>query len=574
MGKGRNHNNSSQNRGNRNSNSNKGGNSNHQNRNSNQQDRNAQNTDGITSSADGSNNSRRGKGSIMCNDPSWYLQNPSMASDMANFAWTTPQGSPMRMHNWVVESAHPLANIPKWHANPGILGLEVLPTFGLSIDADSSLNIAMHNIYTDVRYRNSGGKVYDAPDLFMYHLAIASLFSMMIWIQRTYAFTRLYTQKNDYMPHAYFAINHLDVTTFESNFATFHGKILLRLAKLQKFYVPTSMKLFDRMLFLFRDIYTEGTSLKDQQYMFVPAGFLKLGYDEDGATALKYVFIRDGEYLSMDAMFAIWDDMLAALNSESDIHTMSGDIERAFQGATFRLDPNFAIDYSVNPIFSIEVLEQIKNARCVGGDYYQEDIVQDESKGWIICRPLSRHTFPSTSGNARYAAGATTRALADNIILTTGTDAVGSALTMSNSRLSVMSYQHDILQNDDSGLVTQDYLITGTEIPYRFIVADYTVDTNRARLLVFDEYEYTMNLIDQSSGADVYKWLKRVADLSCFKYHPATLLFVTELNNSSYSYDVSGVAVNYDVDNFQIVTEEDLRNVHSVAIASLLGLWS
>lgn len=89
------------------------------------------------------------------NDVSWYAKNQQMLTDAASFSYNSPLGNPVPYKDLLSEVPNTVVNDG---AVPGVAALQFIPCIGISTNSISPANIAANNIYSYVRYMNSGAK--------------------------------------------------------------------------------------------------------------------------------------------------------------------------------------------------------------------------------------------------------------------------------------------------------------------------------------------------------------------------------------------------------------------------------
>lgn len=120
------------------------------------------------------------------NDPSWYAFNPSLLRDVANLPFSYPLG-----YTWdlTAKAPNPFTNSDNQFIThdltvPGVMQLQIAPTFGDCKSPTDALNIADVSLFNFVRHATSGSSRYEAPDLGMYLLALDSAYRITLgWLE-------------------------------------------------------------------------------------------------------------------------------------------------------------------------------------------------------------------------------------------------------------------------------------------------------------------------------------------------------------------------------------------------------
>lgn len=290
------------------------------------------------------------------NDPQWYFKSSDLLRDVASFSFEKPLGTTVLSGN----------NVSAWNSIAGVMGVTLVPTVGISKDAQSPINLAAQNIYTRVRYKNSGAANYDAPDLMMYYVGMSSLYSVWNWAKRIYGYASEYKATNYYKAWAYAALDNVDLTNIVMNLANFRSYLNMAADRISAFVVPSVFSYMTRQSWLYSNIYKDSDTTKAQEYMFVPGLF----YTFDEMTSPKgsqLVAINVNANVSnikwnVNSIAGLIDTMINNLQYSSDIGNMSGDTLKEFGESRFVLS-HFEPDYKCEAVYNREVLTQFENMK-------------------------------------------------------------------------------------------------------------------------------------------------------------------------------------------------------------------
>lgn len=409
------------------------------------------------------------------NDPKWYATDEALLRDAASypFSWAT---GPVINHSPV--------DLSHWNSSPvqagqitlnnstagGLASFYLLPSVGCSVDKDSPINIASFSLFSFVRHANSGNSNYDAVDLMQYVLAMSSVYSYINFCQRLYGLAFTFSQRNSYIPDVFFASVGIDYNDIRSNLANFRLGLNILINQAASFAVPNTIPLLVRQSFVYTGLYSEGTSIKDQMYMYNPAGFWCFTYDSDQAGLCKLLPFyckvaadaKDvSKYYSVGSIH--WRDnaalrgyqflldygtfLMKNLVNNQDFKIMSGDITKAFGQNTIKL-ASIPEVYQVLPEFNIGVLEQMCNATVIDADSVTGLGYNDGDGNYHGVQAFSIYQGGSHAylTNAQYynLSGTTTLdglavnhicVLGEGKTLTTTTDQTDPGLVMESSRL-------------------------------------------------------------------------------------------------------------------------------------------
>lgn len=516
-----------------------------------------------------------------CNDPAWYMRNPVAAKKAGSLNFTYPLGYTIDLDSEL------FAAKPQYGQQtfPGMMRLDVMPALPSSTDAASALNVASFKLYTFIRHENSGSRNYDAPDLLLYVLGVAELYAYVNWLQRIYLVANSYSVENTYIPRTMCALSNIDYDDVINNMADFAYQLDNRLNKLRAYRCPGDMPIFARRAFMFKDIYIEGPSIKDQMYFFHPVAFYKFTLDSDGAGMLQTTNLNvlcghtEGK-LTVAELFTGFDTLLNAISSQEDFSIMSGDILKAYGANTITVgtfDPAPSVAFV--PVYNTEMLEQIQNCTIYGltaTDSKQasgatwtvnSDIKQDATKAYLVCDPTV--TFSEIKLGSSLAAVKTKRDYASSRIMTSSKLDPTPVDVMENSRL--MAITHRIEKIDGDIYTEKHHVLCGTELVTGCSIAFYGVDNTDGHKF----YDYALvayvngYLTDKDSSVDAQE-LRLVSLLSHFKYAPA--MHVISAQAPEGNLQVQNSWFIFEPSEYTIVTKNSLERLHDTAVLSMLNV--
>lgn len=471
------------------------------------------------------------------NDPSWYATDPALLRDSANIAFSYPNGRPIDMA--VPGQSHV-------RQMPGLLTIELLPSAGWSMDPHSPINVASMSMYTFVRKNKAGNLPFDAPDLMCYSLAMADMYSYINFMQRIYGLASLYSQQNLYIPRALVEANHVDFDDVIANLANFRYGINVLINKAASLAAPSNLTLFVRRAFLYQNLYTEGTSIRDQLYMYVPRGFWAFRTEDASGTRLQCKPFGAHTY-TVAELLEYGNTLITGIIDDADAQTMSAFIYEAYGPDGILKLQSMPESYAIAPIYDIGVLEQMKNAvvapsfNILAATMVSCGISQDETKGYLTSWPqlgIVKKDFVDPEKVMNLMCG--------KKFLTTSSANPDAALIMESSRLMMQGKEY-VPGEGDNGSMT---VYSGSEIAVKCVIWSY----KEGMVLDFGEVGY----LTRATGVEAA--CKIASGLSSFKFHPEVNLLVEYLNGTYKVFDVS------DLDNFTVITDTDLIRLHEAAL--------
>lgn len=482
------------------------------------------------------------------NDPKWYFKDPKVLADVASFAFAHPLGD--NMHFYQNEPGQVAAMPQVCTAVPGLMYISIGMTPGISVDAQSPLNLAAQDIYSFVRYRNSGGSNYDPPDLMMYLLGMDSLYAAWNWMKRIYGYASTYSQMNKYKPRAYAVAERVNLDDIYAHLADFRAYLNMAASRIAAFAVPAVMTYNIRHSWLFSNIFKDSGTTKAQEYMYVPAYFYMFQETAStGGTSLTpYGGLKstsETDLWTFESLRTMLNNMINAMQYSEDAGIMSGDIIKAYGSNLFTLT-SFDADYKVEAAYSKEVLTQIENCavlRSSTTDSAQFNITQDPNTNYIKFQPTVNHAAVPV-GRGRYLNFHWDNPSPEDVVVATrlmytgmpATDPTQTVLTSVGSEFA-----------DDWGVVTLGYPKTGIGAPAmtRF-PADFSFSGKNSAA-----NEWTQFL------ANIWIWCS-------FDWAPAVIV-------SAADADDTQLAVTPEMKDWDIYTRLDNNDVEALNTLALLS---
>lgn len=316
------------------------------------------------------------------NDPSWYNKDPQLVRDAASISYKSAVGIRDISAGVMELSEDGLVASNGALQEPGIMCLKYIPTIGNStIGTAAAVNIAAKNIYSYVRYANSGARNYEAPDLMLYLVAMDSAYAWYSLLTRAYSVAMTAKGENRYYPTrmlralGFRTTDSSDGTqhTILNNLSAFRMHINMLATRLSAFYVPHVMPYYDRHIWMNANIFKDSPVKKSQEYVFTPS--LLWVYDESNVGKLIPIYIGENgtggsnQYLqgvvnniSMEFIQQTTNTIINALINSEDIGIMSGDILKAYGENNLFFVRGIPEDFHIESVYSEEVLDQIHSA--------------------------------------------------------------------------------------------------------------------------------------------------------------------------------------------------------------------
>lgn len=303
------------------------------------------------------------------NDPSWYNKDAQLVKDVAQISFNTPARSVFELGTHLVTAEPSAVTVAK-----GVipLGTQLLftPTIGFSVGESSVANVAAKNIYSYIRYANSGSANYEPNDLMIYLLAMDSLYTAYAWGIRTYSIITHADRYNGYMPVdlaklAGCRVDDSSASDWFTQIANVRAYLNMLRVRIGAFNVPSNFPYFNRHIWMCTNIFRDMNIRRSSYHLFAPRRVYK--YTGDTIKYLQSVDFVTGVGantigMTFESYKQLVNSLLDALISDEDIGIIGGDILKAYgEGNMFTLAP-IPEEFDVGYTYSEEVLSQIASA--------------------------------------------------------------------------------------------------------------------------------------------------------------------------------------------------------------------
>lgn len=319
------------------------------------------------------------------NDPQWYMGN-GLATPIGTINWTEPAGKVIKR---LPGNRDFFDNPTKVDfVNPGIMVFELTPTFGLVDSVKHPINVAATSMYEFMRSCNAGTANGDANDIMLYMISVGNMIALTNWVMRLYGTLNLFTTQNMYLPEKLLEAEGVDLKdwiTAKANIRAYINQFINRISGL---FCPSVLPYFDRCINLYRNVYCESDSIRDQLYITHPAGFYRY-YETDGThdEAGYCKFVSVPSLLTYDNLREYLDGFYETLAQSEFICTLSGDLMKAFGDKRFSW-MYMPDDYTVTPVTDTAgMLMQLKNATIWDDELMNNDIIQSPDKRFLMSSP-------------------------------------------------------------------------------------------------------------------------------------------------------------------------------------------
>lgn len=482
------------------------------------------------------------------NDWTWYARTPELVKSYASFPFGVATGNFMQYGQPNMDS----------YSVPGIMTLYFGPTIGEAENEISPVNVAMRQLYSDVRHKNSGSTNYDAPDLMMYILAMDSPYMYISYLRRLYGVMMNYSVLNRYTPKALVSAMMVDYDDVKEHLPELLGYINQLSAKVAgSLCIPNGMSYMARHTWMVSGIYTDSTTSKAQMYMYVPESYYAFTVTDAGGgayvsslTATRFGFPGQ-TFKTFKQLVEFGDNMVSPLLANEDINIMSGDILKAYGMGGIVSIPQTPDTYQVLPEYNREVLSQFENATIFSTQGY-DNVIQDTSIGGGYLKYAGVRT-PGFSISTSATLQAADLTLACSVMQTNKllnfhweNPTPEDVLVATRLTAGIKNVTYD---NTTGSIHFEGNYSFGSELCCNALIWYYNGMDNRV-LNYEPVYSYVF-------GQNLYT---KYGLLSQFDWHPATMPF----------YFASGFHSGYvpfvDADMYTFLSYDNLYNLHNIAL--------
>lgn len=263
---------------------------------------------------------------------------------------------------------------------PALMTLDWIPSFGKSALSTDPASVAGKEIYGRVRAAYSGALDADAPDFMIYLGALDSVFSYIGYLKRMYRCLTTYTPENIALPDILLqgmGLSNEAAVQLRKDKVRFWQGINQLILLSRKFKCPAVMDIFNRHYWMSDNVYADAATLRAQLYMFTLAGVYSIAEGAESAsgepTAIlqmkpvprNFVLIEGQNHSVCDSLLDFGTELINALDAWDDCYTISGYLQRAYDGVQSFAVAELLQDELMAAQFVPEVLSQIENSKTV-----------------------------------------------------------------------------------------------------------------------------------------------------------------------------------------------------------------
>lgn len=481
---------------------------------------------------------------------SLYDAQQQLSRDAATLAFSQALGVPFEVKSQaIVNTNNTLTELQE--TIPGILRIGTTPTAGGWLTPVSAVNIAARNVYSWVRHANSGHSNYEAVDLMIYILAMAQIYRVYAWLKRVYGLAQTYSLRNRYIPRKLISMMGIDFEDLYANLADFRYRLNALGVRIGSLAVPNTFPYFIEAVDNISRVFTDSESAKAQLYFFDIDQVLK--YDPYTASTggrlepMTWTLGGHVEY-TVDAIFAKANSLIDPIVNDEDMNIMSGDIIKAYGVDNLVKISGVSEDYAVIPEYDPEVLSQIENMTVFDG-VRNDSLTIYQENGALASKPKFESADPAPT-IAKLISSRKDNPSELDVLVMTRFAAIAPAVSTSTTN---SDYRKFVME----GHVLPTFIVTS------LYVAHDTEQTGHAHQpLVF---LYGPGLVNDLAPIGLGYTM---FDLSQFDWAPIRPVWHCHTETRNYKL----TSYFGDVDNYTVLSAEDLRKIHDTALLSLFNV--
>lgn len=515
------------------------------------------------------------------NDPSWYMTNPIIKTQIASYPFGYPTGTAINLAG--------ISNSDKY-SMPGIMRINYTPTYGAGASNVDPINIAAKNLYTYINSRNSRNPSYDANDLMLYIVCVDSAITFHSYMKRLYGSLNLTNIQNRFLPKGLVESAGGNFEDLSKNIKDFQAYINQYAMNIRTLVMPTEMSITQRHRYLTEGFYVDTDSKKSQMYVFVPDTYYVFNLDQDmaGKAVGTQLFSNTGTgTLSFSQIVTMGNNILDGIRyrwGEADFNTISADILKAFGDERV-----YNVDY-IDDAYTTWAIDdpwmhgQIQNLTCFG-PLTTCNIVQSQDKNFLITNyEIEKNfTFPKdfiTNLNVD-------KFYESDRLVNSYNDTVSEDEVLELTRL--VNIPNTVL--DPSSSTTGKMTLTFDDCASEIATSLYLYEINAGVMEIAGPYiTHTLNIANMNpdvQGEDatrqyvgaferIHTYFNEAANLSQFRYHPYINLLSAYRVSSDSSNTPRSARVNVvplgDTQNFTKLTKRDVSMMNTNIMFHMFAL--
>lgn len=330
----------------------------------------------------------KGRVPMLTNDWRYYAISEQLAKSVGNIPFNLLPGRPLSIN------AQGTVEGKTWsdgtmNVLPSVMQISYIPSIGYSDTGNAAINVAAKRLYTFVRHANSGAKVYEAPDLMMYIIAMENCYRLWWEARRAYQVCTTYEADNRNLPVVLGGALGLDVISSAGDLAQANFELNELRNKINSFWVPNIFNSFKRASVITNGVFMDSNSMRGQFYVYTMSYYYRFS-GRTSETGSQLIATETGSATTLLAKIGLVRDAIDALIVDDDINTMSGDMMKAFKDSErFSLPEVPSID-KLQIAFDEDILAQIENSCSISIVTTAVSLNITQANANIVFKPIAR----------------------------------------------------------------------------------------------------------------------------------------------------------------------------------------
>lgn len=254
------------------------------------------------------------------------------------------------------------------YANIGaVMKVSFVPSTGVSLDANSTLNAAATKVYTFMVSAGSVGASFEANDVMITMLAIGACYAFLAEMRRAYGLISFVVPENRMIGPKCLSLLGYNADNLTNNKADFLKYINNFAEKLRTLKVPADFTFVKKWFWINDNVWVDRESPKSQAYISQFSHYFKyfpVAFASGGAVLLQsYEAITNK---TIDQIESFGNDLLNQIINDKDVNDINSYVKRAYGDGQILIVPDTPTDHKITPKYDLEVLSEFHNLNTVG----------------------------------------------------------------------------------------------------------------------------------------------------------------------------------------------------------------
>lgn len=316
------------------------------------------------------------------NDFAWYNKNPQLLTSAGSLIFSRRYGDLYKSLSYA--GSNYTINNSGNRSVAGVMRAVYYPFVAAEGTEADPINIAAKNIYTWLRHKNSGAKVFEQSDVIQVLLSSGSVKAALEFAKKLLRCVASYSAVNRFAMRHIIPYTDAEFTNMVSNLANYTARLNMLIAKATSIIIPKDIPLFSRWKWLSANVFKDDQLQKCSYYTFQPEVLWHYDWANHKCTTSSLLTSTFASLLS-----AI-ETEINNLLSYDDYGTISGDILKAYGEGNIDVTTGMNLGEIQDPTYDMDAVNQFKNM-VVAQHTYDYEIDQVSANSQLL------HTVCTTS---------------------------------------------------------------------------------------------------------------------------------------------------------------------------------